>query len=91
MPLKTREALGDGEQAHYVLALKENHRRFQRKIHRFFEESEALGFNAMTTSQCDIETVGGGRIEEQRYSFLSMMYCFAYKKYWRDSVSIVRV
>lgn len=79
------------KQSHYVLALKENHRRFHRKIHRLFEESEALDFNAMMISQCDTKSIGHGRIEERHYSILPMMYCFPYKKYWRDLASVVRV
>jgi len=79
------------KQAHYVLALKKNHKRFYRYVERIFNGADELDCENMVYRSHDINQCGHGRIEERRYTILPMMYFFKYKKTWRDLQAIVRV
>jgi len=79
------------KQAHYVLALKKNHKRFYRYVDRIFNGADALGYKNMVWRSNRSKQYGHGRIEERHYTILPMMYFFKYKTCWRDSQAIVRV
>lgn len=79
------------KQAHYVLGLKKNHRRFYRHVDRIFSRSDEIAYANMVTYTEKTKDYGHGRIEERRYTVLPMMYFYKYKKYWRDLQAIVRV
>lgn len=79
------------KQAHYVLALKKNHKRFYRYVERVFNGADELNYQNMVHCSDDSKQYGHGRIEERHYTILPMMYFFKYKEHWRDLQAIVRV
>lgn len=79
------------KQAHYVLALKNNHKRFYQKVNRVFERADQLGFSGMTYQRWEDKNYDHGRIEEREYTVLPMMYLHKYKKSWKDLSLFVRV
>lgn len=79
------------KQAHYVMALKMNHKRFYRYVDRTFNKADELAHQNMVYHAHVTRQYGHGRIEERRYTILPMMYFNKYKKYWRDLQAIVRV
>ncbi len=79
------------KRAHYVLALKENHKRFYRKVDRMFMCAEEENFKGMVYKKHKTKDYGHGRIEEREYTILPMMYLHSYKKDWRDLTAIIRV
>lgn len=79
------------KQAHYVLALKKNHRKFYRKAESIFSMAEQLKFKNMVTRDTKTDDYGHHRIEEREYTILPMMYFHKFKKDWRDLQAVVRV
>lgn len=79
------------KKAHYVLALKKNHKRFYRKVESTFQHADALQFESMVQREAKTDDYGHHRIEEREYSVLPMMYFHKYKKTWRDLTAVVRV
>lgn len=79
------------KQAHYVLALKKNHKRFYRYVDRIFSLSSDSAYANMVVHTEKTNNYGHGRIEKRIYCVLPMMYFYKYKKYWRDLQAIVRV
>lgn len=79
------------KQAHYVLALKENHKRFYKKVNNLFEKADELDYSGMVYQQFSDRVPGHNRIEEREYTILPMMYLHGYKKNWRDLSIFVRV
>lgn len=79
------------KQAHYVLALKKNHPRFYRKVHRLFERSEELNFQNMVYKKWKDRNYAHDRIEKREYTVLPMMYLHSFKKNWTDLSVFVRV
>lgn len=77
--------------AHYILALKKNHKRFYRKIESTFEHADKLQFESMVQREKKTDDYGHHRIDEREYCVLPMMYFFKYKKVWRDLTAIIRV
>lgn len=79
------------KQAHYVLALKKNHKRFYKKVHQLFERSDELHYNGMVYRQWKDRNYGHGRIEEREYTVLPLMYLSGFKKNWTDLSLFIRV
>lgn len=79
------------KRAHYVLALKENHKRFYRKVNRLFTLAEEKKFEGMVYKKHGTKDYGHGRIEEREYTILPMMYLDFCKKDWRDLSAFIRV
>lgn len=79
------------KQAHYVLALKKNHQRFYKKVHRLFERADELNYKEMVYKQWADKNYGHGRIEEREYTVLPLMYLHSFKKQWADLSLFVRV
>jgi predicted transposase YbfD/YdcC len=79
------------KRAHYVLALKKNHRRFYRKVHHLFTLADEKNFEGMVYKKEEAKNYDHSRIEEREYTILPMMYLDAYKKDWRDLSAFIRV
>lgn len=79
------------KKAHYVLSLKENHKRFYKKVDRLFSRADELKFNAMVYHRWEDMSYGHGRIEEREYTVLPMMYLPFFKKEWKDLNLFIRV
>lgn len=79
------------KQANYVLALKENHKRFYRHVERTFLGADQINYQEMVCKTEKTKNYGHGRIEERTYTLLPMMYFYKYKKDWRDLQSILRI
>lgn len=79
------------KQAHYVLALKENHRKFYRCVNRIFLEADKINYQGMVWKTEKRKNYGHGRIEERTYTLLPMMYFFNYKKDWRNFQCVLRI
>jgi len=79
------------KQAHYVLALKENHKRLYKKVGLTFARAKELEFESMVTRDEKTDDYGHQRIEEREYKILPMMYFFKFKKDWRDLQAIIQV
>lgn len=79
------------KQAHYILALKKNHKRFYRKVESTFAQARDLKFKSMVVRSLKTNDYGHQRIEEREYTILPMMYFFKYKKNWRDLSAIICV
>ncbi len=79
------------KQAHYVLTLKKNHKKFYRYVDRIFSKSDEIAYANMVTHVEKINNYGHGRIEQRKYTLLPMMYFYKYKKVWRDLQAIIRV
>lgn len=79
------------KQAHYVLALKENHKRFYRSVDRVFMDGDKINYQTMVFRCEKRKDYGHGRIEERTYTALPMMYFYKYKKDWRDLKTVLRI
>lgn len=79
------------KRAHYVLALKKNHKRFYRKVDRLFMLADEKNFEGMVHKNHKTKGYGHSRIEEREYTILPMMYLHSYKKDWRDLSAFIRV
>lgn len=79
------------KQSHYVLALKQNHKRFYRKVNRLFERADQLNFRGMVARQWSDKNYDHSRIEEREYTILPMMYLAQYRKTWKDLSVFIRV
>lgn len=79
------------KQAHYVLSLKENHKRFYREVESIFIKADQLRHQNMVSDDKKTNDYGHQRIENREYTILPLMYFFKYKKVWRDLQAIVRV
>lgn len=80
-----------GQEADYVLAVKESQARLHQSLQKTFLKAKAQQFNAMTYSQH--ETVEGDhdRIETRRYTVLPLMYLHQFKCRWSGLQSLVQV
>lgn len=79
------------KQGHYVLALKENHRKFYKKVESLFNQADRYAFNAMTFKKYSMQDYGHGRIEKREFTILPLMYLPNFKKDWRDLQTFTRV
>jgi len=79
------------KQAHYVLGLKENHKKFYRNVEAIFEKADQLDYQNMVSGDKKTNDYGHQRIEDREYTILPMMYFFKHKKNWRDLQAVVRV
>jgi len=79
------------KQAHYVLALKKNHKRFYRKVENIFLKADQLNYQSMVVQDKKTDDYGHHRIEEREYTILPMMYFSQYKKDWKDLTAIIQV
>jgi predicted transposase YbfD/YdcC len=77
--------------AHYVLALKKNHKRFYRKVDRLFNQADQLNYQGMVVRRWSDKNYDHGRIEERYYTALPMMYLHSYKTDWKDLQTFIRV
>lgn len=79
------------KQAHYVLALKENHKRFYRYVEDKFSRADQLHYQNMLSKDKKTDDYGHHRIEGREYTILPLMYFFKYKKDWKGLQAIIRV
>jgi predicted transposase YbfD/YdcC len=79
------------KQAHYVLALKENHKKFYRNVESTFKRADQLQYQNMVSGNNKTNDYGHQRIEGREYTILPMMYFFKHKKNWRDFQAVIRV
>ena len=79
------------KKAHYVLALKENHKRFYRKVNHLFNQADLLSYGNMVHFTDENNDYGHGRIEYREYTVLPMMYLPNYRNHWRDLTAFIRV
>jgi predicted transposase YbfD/YdcC len=79
------------KRAHYLLSLKENHKRFYRKVDRLFLLAHEKNFQGMVYKNYETKDYGHGRIEERQYKVLPTMYLPAYKKEWRDISAFIQL
>ena len=79
------------KQAHYVLSLKKNHKRFYRKVDSTFKKADELKYQNMVCNNKSTNDYGHHRIEGREYTILPMMYFFNHKKNWRDLSAVIRV
>jgi len=79
------------KQAHYVLSLKENHKKFYRYANKIFLRADELNYQNMVVKSKKTNDYGHQRIEEREYTILPMMYFLKHKKNWRDLQAVIRV
>ena len=77
--------------ADYVLALKENHRRFYRKVQGLFYKASEEGLPNMVSSHYVTRDSDHSRGERREYSCLPLMYLHEYKEVWRDLNTFIQV
>lgn len=77
--------------AHYVLSLKQNHKRLYRKVSRLFAKADQANQESMTISQWRETDVAHGRVETRCYTVLPVMYLYKYKQDWKDLSAYIRV
>lgn len=79
------------KEAHYVLALKKNHKRMYKKVDTLFAKADELNYNAMVYQQKESMNYDHSRIEERTYTILPAMYLPSYCQQWKDLSAYVRV
>lgn len=77
--------------AHYILALKKNHKRFYKKVETLFQKAKTLGYAGMVTRTHTTRDSAHSRGERREYTLLPIMYLYPYKKIWRDLETLVQV
>lgn len=77
--------------AHYVLALKENHKRFYKKVNNLFIKATELDFQAMLYKENVTYDYDHSRYEIREYTFLPVMYLHLEKKIWKGLQTFVQV
>jgi predicted transposase YbfD/YdcC len=77
--------------AHYLLALKKNHKRFYRKVTHLFQRAEELNYSAMVVQNHLTRDSDHSRGERREYTLLPIMYMHQYKKVWKDLETLVQV
>lgn len=78
------------KKGNYVLALKENHKRFYKKVGRLFKRAKEHQYEGMVYRSKQTNDYGHGRIEEREYTLLPLMYLPRFKKEWRDLQTYVQ-
>lgn len=79
------------KRAHYLLSLKENHKRFYRKVDRLFTLAQEKNLEGMVYRKHKTKDYGHSRIEEREYKILPMMYLPFYKNDWRDISAFIQL
>ena len=79
------------KQAHYVLCLKGNHKRLNKKVRCLFEKSDEVDYKSMLFRHSESHDYGHSRIEERTYTILPSMYLPQYQKEWKDLSAFIRV
>src|SRR5262249_21240230 len=79
------------KQAHYVLGLKKNHKRFYKKVDRLYNRADELNLRGIVYRRWSDQNYDHGRLEEREYTILPMMYLFQYKEIWKDLSLFIRV
>lgn len=77
--------------AHYVLALKKNHKRFYRKVAHLFHRAKELNYSGMVIREHVTRDSDHSRGERREYTLLPIMYMHKYKKVWTDLETLVQV
>jgi predicted transposase YbfD/YdcC len=77
--------------AHYVLALKKNHKRFYKKVAHLFKRAEELDYNAMVLQEHLTRDSDHSRGERREYTLLPIMYLPQYKEVWKDLETLIQV
>jgi predicted transposase YbfD/YdcC len=70
--------------AHYVLALKKNHKKLYKKVDSLFDKADKLNHKAMVYKQKYHHEYEHSRIEERTYTILPAMYLPNYTLLWKD-------
>lgn len=78
-------------EADYVLALKNNHKKFCRAVSQLFDKALSLQYNAMVFKEEKTFDYGHGRIESREYCFLPIMYLHRFKNEWRGLETLIQV
>lgn len=79
------------KEAHYLLALKKNHKRLYKKVNNLFNKADELDYKAMVYNKNETKNYDHSRIEQRRYTILPAMYLPAYGHYWKDLSAFIRV
>ena len=79
------------KQGNYVLALKENHKCFSRKVSHLFCKAESAQFKNMVFRRWGDKNYNHGRLEHREYTILPVMYLHKYKSVWKDLSLFVQV
>ncbi len=79
------------KQGNYVLSLKENHKRFYKKVESLFKRAEGYQHAGMVYRRSQTKDYGHGRREERDYTILPLMYLPRFKKEWRDLQTFTQV
>ena len=79
------------KRGHYVLCLKDNHKRLNRKVRNLFDCAEAHHYQSMVMKEEATDDYGHSRIEERVYTVLPSMYLWRYQRQWRDLSAFIRV
>lgn len=79
------------KEAHYVLALKKNHKRLHKKVDALFTKADELNYNAMVYQHKESRNYDHSRIEERTYTILPAMYLPSYCQQWKDLSAYIRV
>lgn len=77
--------------AHYVLALKKNHKRLYKKVKNVFETADKLHYQAMVYKENATNDYDHSRYEKREYTFLPIMYLPIEKENWKGLQTFVRV
>ena len=77
--------------AHYVLALKKNHKRFFNRVKNLFIKSEQLKYNAMVYRDNLTHDYDHSRYEVREYTVLPQMYLPFEKEIWNGLQTFIQV
>jgi predicted transposase YbfD/YdcC len=77
--------------ANYVLALKENHKGFYKKVKNLFEKAKELNYEAMVYENVTTTDYDHSRYEKREYTFLPLMYLFQQKRHWAGLQTFIQV
>ena len=77
--------------AHYMLALKKNHKRFYKKVETLFVKAKQLNYNAMVYKESEVYDYDHSRYEKREYTVLPMMYLPSESKIWNGLQAFIQV
>lgn len=78
--------------ADYVLSLKDNHKKFRRKIEALFSNADQSGLENIVCKQFETTDYDHGRIERRKYTVIPVMYLHLNnKEKWHGLETVIRV